>query len=204
MMTFMRHRLPLPVCALILASGMSGCAIFSGAGAVAPRLSETQQQLYGIKTWNLEGRIAVKAGNEGWNANLSWAHEDGQDRLLIAGPFSQGAVSIIVQRELVYINEGNGAVTRSHDPDKLLKQKLGFTVPLHSLRYWVLGLPAPETEYQAKLNDRGGLKGFIQQSWALDFEKFEPIGNYVMPQKITIQGNDVRLKLVVDEWTFKN
>jgi len=192
-----------PVCALLIASSLTGCAPFMG-GAVAPRLTEVQRPLYSVNAWKLEGRIAVKAGNEGWNANLFWEHEGGQDRLRIYGPFSQGAVSIIVQSDLVYINEGNGVVTSSSDPDDLLKKKLGFVVPLRSLRYWVLGLPAPDIDYQAKVDAEGGFTGFEQQAWVLGFENFEKVANFIMPQKITILGNVVRLKLVVDEFVIKN
>lgn len=188
---------------MLIASSLTGCAPFMG-WAVAPRLTEVQRQLYSVNAWKLEGRIAVKAGDEGWNANLFWEHEGGQDRLRIYGPFSQGAVSIIVQSDLVYINEGNGVVTRSSDPDDLLKKKLGFAVPLRSLRYWVLGLPAPDIDYQAKVDAEGGFTGFEQQAWVLGFENFEKVANFIMPQKITILGNVVRLKLVVDEFVIKN
>ena len=192
-----------PVCALLIASGLTGCAPFMG-GAVSPRLPAAQQSLYQVKQWKLEGRIAVKSGNEGWNANLFWEHDGGQERLRIYGPFGQGAVSIVVQSDLVYINEGNGAVTSSREPDQMLKQRLGFFVPLRSLRYWVLGLPAPDIGYQAELDEKGGLKGFSQQGWVLAFDDFSTVGDFVMPQKMTIQGNEVRLKLVVDEWVLKN
>lgn len=191
-----------PLGAFLIFASLTGCAPFIG-GSVSPHLTEVQQQLYQVKTWKLEGRIAVKAGNEGWNANLFWEHENGQDRLRISGPFSQGAVSIIVQTDLVYINEGNGVTSSSRDPDALLKAKLGFTVPLRSLRFWVLGLPAPETGYHAELDATGGLKGFEQQAWTLDFERFQTVGSDVLPQKMTIEGNAMRLKLVVDEWVLK-
>ncbi len=199
----MRNRLVVPVCGLLIAYGLGGCAPFVGRG-ISPRSTEVRQQLYAIKNWTLDGRIAVKAGKEGWNANLFWEHDGGQERLRIYGPFSQGAVSIILQNHMVYIDEGNGIVTSSRDPDDLLKKRLGFSVPLGSLRFWVLGLPAPDMEYRAELDDKGGLKGFEQQAWVLGFENFENVGNFVMPQKMTIQGNQVRLRLVVDEWVFKN
>jgi len=195
----MKYSRALPVCFLLIASWLSACAPFTRKD-VNPPLTTIQHQLYGVKNWKLEGRIAVKAGLEGWNANLSWAHEDRQDRLLISGPFSQGAVSIIVQADLVYINEGNGVVSSSREPDELLKSKLGFSVPLHSLRYWVLGLPDPDVEYQTTVDTANGPNGFAQQTWKLVFENYEKLGDYFMPHKITVQGNGVRLKLVVDDW----
>ena len=198
----MRNKLLVPVCGLLIIAGLSGCATFFGAGQT-PRLTQFQEKLYAVKNWTLDGRIAVKAGQEGWNANLFWEHDVGQDRLRIYGPFSQGAVSIILQGHMVYINEGNGIVTSSHDPDDLLQKRLGFSVPLSSLRFWVLGLPAPDNQYRAELDDKGGLKGFEQQAWVLGYESFENVDNFVMPKKMTIQGNQVRLRLVVDQWVFK-
>ena len=198
----MRNKLLVPVCGLLIIAGLNGCATFIGAGQT-PRLTQFQEKLYSVKNWTLDGRIAVKAGQEGWNANLFWEHDVGQDRLRIYGPFSQGAVSIILQGHMVYINEGNGIVTSSHDPDDLLQKRLGFSVPLSSLRFWVLGLPAPDNQYRAELDDKGGLKGFEQQAWVLGYESFENVDNFVMPKKMTIQGNQVRLRLVVDQWVFK-
>jgi len=199
----MRNKLLVPVCGLLIIAGLSGCATFFGAGQT-PRLTQFQEKLYAVKNWTLDGRIAVKAGKEGWNANLFWEHDGSQERLRIYGPFNQGAVSIILQNNRVYINEGNGNVTSSPDPDDLLKIRLGFSVPLSSLRFWLLGIPAPDSEYRAQLDDKGGLIGFEQQAWVLGFENFENVGNFVMPKKMTVQGNQVRLRLVVDEWVFKN
>ncbi len=186
------------------------CAVISLAGCaglpeknVSPPLTEARQRLYELPAWKLEGRIAAKVDQEGWNANLLWEHDGRQERLLISGPFNQGAVSIIVQNDLVYINEGNGVTSFSKDPDSYLKSRLGFAVPLQSLRFWLLGLPAPHVDYKPELDAEGGLKGFQQQGWVLDFERFAAVGDYVVPKKMTVQGRDVRLKLIADEWIFK-
>jgi len=180
---------------------LPGCSLLSGQ-VTQPPLAESRQQLYQIPVWRLEGRIAAKMGNEGWNANLVWDHEKGQERLRIFGPFNQGAVSIIVQSDLVYVNEGNGVVTSSKEPDAWLKNRLGFTVPLRSLRFWVLGLPDPELDYKAERDAKGGLVGFEQTAWTLSFESFDSVGDKVLPKKMTIRGSDVVLRLVADEWVF--
>lgn len=189
------------LCGCLLLSGLPGCALLTGQ-ATKPPLSESQKQLYRLSAWKLEGRIAAKMGREGWNANLVWDHEGGQERLRIFGPFNQGTVSIIVQSDLVYVNEGNGVVSQSRDPDAWLKSRLGFAVPLRSLRYWVLGLPAPDSEYKAELDASGGLVGLEQSGWALAFERFDAVGDRILPKKMTIRGSEVVLRLIADEWFF--
>lgn len=197
----MRLKYAILACVWLAACGLAGCAALSGKAAMPP-VTQSQQQLYRLSAWKLEGRIGAKMGHEGWSANLFWEHEGGQDRLRISGPFSQGAVSIIVQSDLVYVNEGNGAVSSSRNPDAWLKQRLGFTVPLRSLRYWVLGLPAPDVEYKAELDAAGGLKGFAQQGWVLAFESFDSAGGFVVPKRMSIRGGEVTLKLIADDWIF--
>ncbi|WP_052808089.1 lipoprotein insertase outer membrane protein LolB [Methyloterricola oryzae] len=156
-----------------------------------------------IKVWKLEGRIAVKTANDGWTANLIWEHDPRQDRLRISGPFSQGLLSIVVQDDLIHVNEGNGVEQTSRNPDALLRERLGFAVPLRSLRYWVTGVPAPEAEHVQVPNETGGARRFSQQGWNLAYEKFSQIGAYQLPQKASINGHDVRLKLIADDWLIK-
>ncbi len=156
-----------------------------------------------IKVWKLEGRIAVKTANDGWTANLIWEHDPLQDRLRISGPFSQGLLSIVVQDDLIHVNEGNGVEQTSRDPDALLRERLGFAVPLRSLRYWVTGVPAPEAEHVQVPNEAGGARRFSQQGWNLAYEKFSQVGAYQLPQKASINGHDVRLKLIADDWLIK-
>jgi outer membrane lipoprotein LolB len=156
-----------------------------------------------IKVWKLEGRIAVKTQDDGWTANLVWEHDPLQDRLRISGPFSQGLLSIVVQDDLIHVNEGNGVEQTSREPDALLRERLGFSVPLRSLRYWVTGVPAPDTEYAQLPVEAGVTSRFSQQGWSLAYEKFSRFGGYQLPQKATINGHDVRLKLIADDWLIK-
>lgn len=188
-------------CVALATASLGGCAGLAGKPRPAPAAG-FEQRLYQLSVWKLEGRIGAKIGQEGWNANLVWEHGGGQDRLRIFGPFSQGTVSVVVQDDLIYINDGNNPPVQARDPDGWLRQRLGFAVPLRSLRYWVLGLPDPGFTYVARLDAAGGVAGFEQQGWTLAVERFESVGGLALPQKMSIRGGEATLKLVADEWVF--
>lgn len=177
---------------------MVGCSVFRP----APK-PEAPESPGDIKAWKLEGRIAVKTAADGWTANLIWEHDPSQDRLRISGPFSQGLVSIVVQDDLIHVNEGGGVEQTSREPDALLRERLGFAVPLRSLRYWVTGVPAPGGESVAASPAADGARRFSQQGWSLSYEKFTRVGSYELPQKAVISGHEVRLKLIADDWLIK-
>jgi len=188
--------------AAVVVVGLNGCALFLKEPAV-PGVSQAQQRIYGLSSWRLEGRIGVQTAKDAWHANLFWEHEGRQDRLRISGPFSQGAVSIILQDDLIYINEGHGVVESSREPDVMLKQRLGFAVPLASLRYWVMGVPSPVAEHAAERDSSGRIRGFRHLGWLLSFDRFVNVRDLVLPQKMTIQGHEVKLKLIADEWVIR-
>ena len=156
-----------------------------------------------IKSWQMDGRIGVQAQSSAWQANLVWDHEESQDRLRISGPLSQGAISIIVQKDLIYLNEGNGKTELSKDPQSLLRSRLGFSVPLSSLRYWIMGVPDPSLPSRSVTGAVSSEHGFEQSGWVVLAGPDEIVGGWRLPQKLAINGAGVRLKILADNWDVK-
>lgn len=151
-----------------------------------------------IQSWSMDGRIGVQSAEGAWHANLYWEHAPEQDRLRISGPLSQGLVSIIVQKDLIYLNEGNGVTSLSRDPDAMLRQRLGFAIPLTSLRYWMLGVSDP-----GKKSVPLAAGGFQQAGWEIAPDKLTTVAGWTLPQKLRVQGAGVKLKILADSWDIK-
>jgi outer membrane lipoprotein LolB len=181
-------------------AGLAGCAQLRKA-PVAP--AGSPESFYALKNWRLEGRIGVRTPDDAWQARLFWEHAGEQDRLRVAGPLSQGMVSIIVQKDLIYINEGNGVTELSREPEFLLKERLGFVVPLHSLRYWILGTPDPRLAYTMLPEEEGGGQGFQQAGWLIRREEGMAVGSHLLPRKLRVEGGGVKLKIIADQWNIE-
>ncbi len=160
-----------------------------------------------LAAWEMEGRIGVQAPDDAWQASLNWHHTLNQDRLRISGPFSQGAVSIIVQKDLIYLNEGNGKTALSRNPEAMLRERLGFVVPLASLRYWILGVADPSSSYREMSEEDGVVTGFEQSGWRVFLDQMETVGGWYLPRKlrvVNVNGSAVRLKILADNWDIKS
>jgi outer membrane lipoprotein LolB len=183
---------------------LAGCAPFQAETVrPTPAGEAAKQALYSIQFWRMEGRIGVQTAEDAWQANLFWEHEPAQDRLRVSGPLSQGMVSIIVQKDLIYINEGNGVTQLSRDPDAMLRERLGFAVPLASLRYWILGVPNPEQNATTIPAGGDSSGGFEQAGWLVRVERSREIENRTLPQRLLIQGHGVKLKIIGDNWEIR-
>lgn len=188
---------------LLMVALLPGCALFREANPLPPVSSAAKQALYTLQSWRMDGRIGVQTTADAWQANLFWEHDPDQDRLRITGPLSQGMVSIVLQKDLIYINEGHGETRLSRDPDALLRERLGFAVPLSSLRYWMLGVPDPALAYTPVRGETGGPEGFQQSGWAVQLDRYMDAGSHAVPQKLRVQGSGVKLKIIADHWEIK-
>lgn len=181
-------------CLVLLVLSLAGCATFQGDVGEKPATQSPDH----LVNWGMEGRIGVHAAKDSWQADLVWSHDLRQDRLRLSGPLSQGLVSIILQSDLIYINEGDGIDHLARDPEAALKARLGFAVPLKSLRCWILGIPNAEEPWQPLASGPAG--AFAQQGWSIVPSNPVTVGGYSLPGRLVVEGGGVRLKIIVDQW----
>ena len=159
-----------------------------------------KEYLFHLDEWFLDGRMSITGANESWSANIIWRHyiEIGEknDRIELLGPLGQKALLIQLTDKKVSIDRGKGDVLLSNNPSAFITQQLGVFVPIDYLRYWVVGLTSPKQESEAITN------GFVQAGWRIEYQQLQNVHNHLMPRKIMITGEQVKLKLVVDEWVL--
>lgn len=193
-------RPPWPVLAIFVYLG--GCALPSVPPPGALN-AEERNWLAGLQSrgWRLNGRIGVISGEKrGWHAGLRWEYLEGVDALVISGPLGQGGVALWVRPGWIRIRYPDGRVQESARPRELLRRILGVAVPLESLHYWILGLPAPapaKPEYDLL----GRLRLLDQDGWQVEYRRYLRLGPGALPAKLILTGpGRVRVTLIVDEW----
>ncbi|NOQ36888.1 MAG: outer membrane lipoprotein LolB, partial [Methylococcaceae bacterium] len=150
---------------------------------------------YQLKKWSFDGRLALFDGKESWSASIEWTHSDGKDELKLSGPLGQGAVAISLTENSVTIDRGDEQIQQSTDVDAFIEQQLGIFIPVRALRYWVLGLTAPEKEFVELTG------GFEQEKWIIQYLQMQQTDKEKwMPRKLKAHQNKTRLKLIIDNW----
>ncbi len=155
-----------------------------------------REHLYKLEQWSFEGRLALSGKNDSWSASISWEHRQDDEKIKLSGPLGQGATVIQLTGDLVTIDRGGDEVQSSAQPEAFINQQLGMFVPVRSLRYWVVGLPAPTSASIETAN------GFSQAGWLIEYKQMEAVDNQSMPHKITVTNERVKLKLVIDQWVL--
>lgn len=180
---------------------LSSCAVFEK-DANYIQGTQSRRQLAALESWRMEGRIGARSSDESWHASLIWDHRKDIDLLYLSGPFGQGALNIKVTDRYIRVVSSDGSIEESTNPEQLLKSKIGVAVPVRALRYWVLGLPYSSVKFDPQYDRLGRLKKFSQLEWLVEYQGYKKVHRWVVPKRLSIVNQDVKLKLVVDEWEF--
>ena len=158
--------------------------------------------LGGISDWQLRGRIAVKAGDEGFNGKFNWTQDGDSFAASVGGPLGVGTVRIEGDGSSVVLTDKDGVRTHLDDVEQELRWRYGWTIPVESLRYWALGIPDPDEPGVTELDDAGRLARLEQSDWIVQISRYQEAGGQAMPRILTATNRDTRVRMVIDRWLF--
>jgi outer membrane lipoprotein LolB len=182
---------------------LAGCAVQRGVELPAmPDWESRCVVLAGIDDWEFKGRIGVRSGEEGFNANLRWRQRGELFQASVSGPLGIGTVRLEGDRDHVTVTDGDGEVRHLEDADAELRTIYGWTLPVASLRYWALGIPDPASPATTEFADTGRLSRLEQRDWTVTITDYREDAGQPMPRRMTAVNHDTRVRLVIDNWTF--
>src|SRR3569832_1921723 len=95
---------------------------------------------------------------EGRHVALHWQQDGGHFRMLFSAPLGQGSAQLEGDERRVTLTAADGQRWVAADAKKHKTQKNNTPLPVSGLRYWVLGLPAPDTPSTHGLDGQGRLQ----------------------------------------------
>lgn len=192
-MTRLRGAGLLTACAALL----SACATLPDHAAMPRALpsnwDDRRGELQALTRFDLQGRLAVASGEQGFSAALRWSQRSDRAHLEVDGPLGVGGLRVDLERGRL--------------PDEAvraeLEQRLGFALPLESLRYWMLGVPDPARAAEERRDaDSPTLAALTQDGWTVLYTRYARVadGDYELPQRIEVTRESVRVRLLIERW----
>ena len=158
-------------------------------------------QLQAREHFDLKGRVAVAAGNDGFNARLLWRQTGSRSNVALDSPLGAGGVQITADGPALSVVTSHGDHLDNEAARSELSSRLGFDPPITSLRFWVLGVPDPATPAKETLDDQQRLASLQQDGWQVDYGAYTSVGGEWLPSRVTLQREGVRVRLIVDTWS---
>jgi outer membrane lipoprotein LolB len=155
-----------------------------------------------LRDWEFSGRIAVSAGDDGFNGKLRWAQKNDTFQATVSGPLGIGTVRIEGEGERAALIDKDGVRTELQNVEQDLLRRYGWTIPVKSLRYWALGIPDPMLDAQIELNDDNQLARLQQYDWTLAISSYRSSSGQSMPNRLSASKLETRVRIVIDKWKF--
>ena len=192
------------VLACLLTGALFGCATTKPSVDLPDITSWEQRQavLGGVQSWEFKGRIAVKAGDEGFNGKFNWEQNGRDFDATVGGPLGIGTVRIEGDGGRITLTDKDGEETVLENPEADLWYRYGWTIPVQSLRFWALGIPDPALPAETSFDDEGRVATIEQSNWLVKISRYREGGGQEMPRTLTATNPDTRVRMVIDRWLF--
>lgn len=180
----------------------AGCATQPQLKASAPPASWEQRlpELQAIAGFELNGRVAVSDGHQGFSAGLRWQQRNDSATIDLTAPLGFGAAHIEQSPQGLSVTTSKGVTLTQAAASHELAATLGFEPPLNSLRYWVLGASDPNFPAQESVDEQQHLTHLEQDGWLVELADYAQVGQQWLPRRVTVTRQSLRLRLVVDTW----
>ncbi len=184
---------------------LAGCATTTRETIDLPDLTDwnaRQAALAASEQWYLKGRIGIRTEDDGFNAKLRWTQDRRRFDVQVSGPLGIGNVKLEGDQRSVTLTDKDGVETRLGDAETELYLRYGWTIPVGSLPFWLLGIPDPERPAETQVDASGKLTHLVQGGWDVSFNRYRDGAGQELPGRITASSSTTRVRIVIDDWRF--
>jgi outer membrane lipoprotein LolB len=157
--------------------------------------------------WVLQGKLGVSGvvdgKSQGGSGTLTWTQNGENYKFEVHGPVGSKSFRLSVTPDGALLEGADGGPRRSPDAESLVQNVLGWHVPLHDLRAWVLGLRADSGPAELKFGDDGLLSQLTQDGWTVSYPGWDATRKPAVPTKVFAENPPYKVRLSVESWSIQ-
>jgi outer membrane lipoprotein LolB len=189
------------------------CAITLLLGACAPVRVRENPAALAVQTareaalvkqvrWTIAAHIAVSNGSDGGSGELQWRQDGANYSFTVRAPVTGKTWKLSGDATHAVLEGVDPQPNTDSDPQRLLRERVGWDVPLNDLAAWVRGARAhgaPATVQYDELNR----PALIEQSgWKIEYRDWFGDRDPALPRKVFASRGTARVRVAISQWSF--
>ena len=151
--------------------------------------------------WTIKAKLGIRTEEESGSVSLIWQQRGDSYTIRVRAPLGSGSAVITGNREQITIERPGKPIVYSHNPQSLIEQTFGWSLPINVFKFWIWGTNAPEHIIEAVTYSPSGTISSLQQlEWQLSYSRHKIFNQWLLPSKIKAQHNNTQLILAIREW----
>ena len=182
---------------LILISSCSTVQIAKNQDQISHTSSNNLNKSSGFQ---LFGKLGFKSSSKAGSATINWLQQLNMYTITISGPLGSNR-AILKGNELHAEMQIQGQNIYG-SPQDLSSELLGASLPFGLMRFWVMGMPAPNYSFTKNTfyKNSESYSSFFQLDWQLDFYQYKFFDTMYLPTRIQGSKQDHSFTLIIKDW----
>ncbi len=150
--------------------------------------------------WSLAAHIGVSNGHDSGSGELDWRQDGDTYTFTVRAPVTGKTWKLSGDAAHARLEGVESTPIESDDAEVLLRERVGWDVPLAALRAWVRGLRAPVVPARVSF-DESGLPATIEQSgWNVEYRDWYTDRNPPLPRRVFATRGATRVKMAIESF----
>lgn len=152
--------------------------------------------------WNLTARLAVSSGNDGGSGELEWRQDGASYVFTVHAPVTGKTWKLSGDAQRAVLEGVDQQPLTGNDPERLLRDRLGWDVPLAELTAWVRGMRASGMPAQLQYDARNLPAVLDQAGWKVEYRDWFDDRSPALPRKVFASRGTARVRVAIEQWSF--
>ncbi|MDF2867578.1 MAG: lolB [Gammaproteobacteria bacterium] len=188
-----------------------GCLLLASCSTLGPPTSsqlatkswaKRQAQLLHLTAWTSIGAVGIKTPQAAWSASFNWQQQFSNYQLQLFAPLGMGSLSLTGNDKTVELITSKGERYQASTTQALLQERTGWYLPVELLRYWVLGIPAPQSPAKLIFDNQHRLSKLAQQGWLIEYQAYKTTGQFELPSLLVLQNDYFKIRISIKQWSL--
>ncbi len=153
--------------------------------------------------WQIEAHISVSDGRDGGSGDLMWQQNGENYSFTVRAPVTGKTWKLSGDARQAQLEGVDEQPVRGADPERLLRERLGWDVPLSALGSWVRGLRAPGPRADVQYDEQNLPAVLVQDGWKIEYRGWFADSQPPMPRKLFADRGGARVRMAIDSWSFE-
>jgi outer membrane lipoprotein LolB len=152
--------------------------------------------------WTITAHIGVSDGKDGGSGELVWKQDGDNYDFTVHAPVTGKTWKLSGDASHASLEGVDPQPDLDNNPERLLKQRLGWDVPLSKLGVWARGLRAQDSQAQMQF-DAQNLPAVIEQDgWKVEYRDWYTDRDPPLPRKLFASRGSAHVRMSIENWSI--